>query len=135
MKPAAAGAALLFLAACGPSGQGGSGAGGGKFAGLEDEILRWRQEIIATDPLCKSTVADQKCANFEVACKAERTVTPADQASGVTARVVTMITWSGFDPKFKHAQTGAASAEFTKSASGWTRAQHKPVYMQTCADM
>jgi len=133
MRPAAI-AALMGLAACSQGGAAGGGAGG-KFAGLDGAILTWRQEIIATNPLCRSTVADQKCENFEVACKAERTVTPADQAKGVTARVVTMITWNGFDAKFKHPQSGTEAAEFTKTPSGWTRADHKPVYMQSCADM
>lgn len=90
---------------------------------------------MASDPLCKSQVQDQKCQSFEVACKAERAVTPADQANGITARVVTMITWNGFDAKFMHAQSGTQAAEFTKSASGWARAKHSPVYMQTCGDM
>jgi len=137
MRPAAALAALTILGACSPSGQTGAAGGGagGKFAGLDGEILQWRKEIIATNPLCKSTVEDQKCQNFEVACKAERTVTPADQAKGVTARVVTLITWNGFDPKFNHPQSGTQAAEFTKTAQGWTRAPHKPVYMQTCGDM
>ena len=133
---AAAVAALLILGGCS---QGGTTAAGGqgadKFAGLDAEILKWRQDILASDPLCKSTVADQKCAKFEVACKAERTVTPAEQAQGVTAHVVAMITWDGFDPKFQHAQSGTKAAEFTRGPKGWTRADHGPVYMQTCGDM
>jgi len=137
MRPVAAIAALMILGACSPSGQTGAagGAASDRFAGLDGQILNWRKEIIASNPLCKSTVEDQKCQNFEVACKAEREVTPADEAKGVTARVVTMITWNGFDPKFNHPQSGTQAAEFTKTAQGWTRADHKPVYMQTCADM
>jgi hypothetical protein len=131
MRPAAALAALTILGACSQA----ASPGGDKFAGLDAAILKWRQDIIATNPLCRSTVEDQKCSSFEVACKAERTVTPTDQAKGVTARVVTMITWNGFDPKFKHSQSGTQAAEFTKTAAGWTRAEHKPVYMQSCADM
>jgi hypothetical protein len=126
--------ALSILGACSQASPSG-GAAQDKFAGLDGEILNWRKEILATDPLCKSTVADQKCQSFEVACKAERTVTPADQGKGITARVVTMITWNGFDEKFKHPQSGASAAEFTKSGSGWTRVKHGPVYMQTCADL
>jgi hypothetical protein len=128
-------AALLILGGCGQAGQSGSPATPDRFAGLDTEILKWRLQILANDPLCKSEVAAQKCQSFEVACKAERTVTPTDQAKGVTARVVTMITWNGFDPKFKHSQSGTQAAEFTKTAAGWTRAEHKPVYMQSCADM
>jgi hypothetical protein len=62
-------------------------------------------------------------------------VTPADQAGGVTAHVVTAITWEGFDPKFKHSQSGTRAAEFTKTASGWTRADHAPINMSSCADL
>ena len=138
--PVAALAVLSILSAaltgCGPSGgSGASGQAGDKFAGLDGEILKWRQEIIASDPLCKRTADDEKCQSFEVACKAERTVTPADQAKGVSARVVTMITWNGFDPKFNHPQSGVRTAEFTKTAAGWSRAPHGPVYMQSCGDM
>ena len=133
-RRAAALAALLILGGCGQGGQTG-GAAADKFAGLDGAILKWRQDIIATDPLCKATAADQKCQAFEVACKAERTVTAADQAKGVTVKVVTMLTWNGFDPKFKHAQSGTSVAEFTKTASGWTRDPHGAVYMQTCGDM
>jgi hypothetical protein len=106
-----------------------------KFAGLDGEILKWRKEIIAADPLCKSQAEGEKCEGFEVACKAERTVTPDDQAKGVTARVVTAMTWNGFDPKFQHAQSGARTAEFVKGGSGWTRAEHGPVNMGSCADL
>jgi hypothetical protein len=135
---AAALAALLILGSavggCSPSASS-VGPAADKYAGLDGEILKWRKEIIATDPLCQSQAADQKCESFEVACKAERTITPADQAKGVSARVVTMITWNGFDSKFKHPQSGTSAAEFAKTAQGWTRAKHGPVYMQSCGDM
>ena len=133
-RRAAALAALLILGACGQAGHSGGNAAD-KFAGLDTEILKWRTEIIAADPLCKSQAADQKCESFEVACKAERTVTPADQAKGVTARVVAAMTWSGFDPKFQHAQSGSRTAEFSKTGSGWTRTEHAPVNMSSCADL
>ena len=135
LKRRAAGfAALLILGGCNQGGQTGGGAAD-KFAGLDGEELKWRKEIIATNPLCKATADDQKCQNFEVSCKAERAVTPDDAAKGVTAHVVVMMTWNGFDQKFKHPQSGVQAAQFTKSASGWTRAPHGPVYVQTCADL
>jgi hypothetical protein len=127
-------AALLILGGCNPSSQS-SGAVADKFAGLDGAILTWRTSIIAADPLCKATSDEQKCQSFEVACKAERTVTTADQAKGITARVVTAITWSGWDPKLKQAQSGSRTAEFTKSAAGWTRGDHAPVNMTSCADL
>ena len=138
-------AAILILAgaplsACSPSGQaGGGGAGAGaasaKFAGLDGEILKWRGEIIAADPLCKQTSAEQKCQGFDVACKAERTVSADDTAKGIVSRVVVSMTWTGFDPKFNQAQNGSRAAEFVKGASGWTRTDHKPVNMSTCGDL
>jgi hypothetical protein len=127
---------VLALGACGPSGQ--SAAGGadqGKFAGLDGQILTWRKAIIASDPLCRSQAQGEKCEGFEVACKAERTITPDDQTKGITARVVTVITWNGFDAKFRHGQNGSRTAEFAKGPSGWTRTDHAPVNMSTCADL
>ena len=46
--------------------------------------------------------------------KAERAVTSADAAKGVTAHVVVMMTWNGFDQKFKHPQSGTAAAHLRK---------------------
>ena len=133
------GGALGGVSGCGPNGSSVTSVANpdtGKFAGLDGEILKWRQEIIATDPLCKSTVADQKCEAFEVACKAERTLTPEEQAKGVVGHVVAMVAYNGFDPKFQHAQSGTQVAEFTKTANGWTRVDaHPPVNMSTCADL
>ncbi|HEX3366878.1 hypothetical protein [Phenylobacterium sp.] len=134
MRRVAAMAALSILGACSQSAPAG-GQATGKFAGLDNEILSWRKQIIAADPLCKGTSEDQKCQTFEVACKAERTVTPDDAAKGITARVVTAMTWNGFDPKLKQAQAGSRTSEFTKGPSGWTRADHAPVNMSSCADL
>lgn len=130
---AAAIAALLMLSGCSQAEK--SSTGQDRFAGLDGAILKWRTDIVATDPLCKSQADDQKCQSFEVACKAERTVTPADQAQGITAHVVTAMTWNGWDPKLKQPQSGSGAAEFTKAASGWTRAAHAPVNMESCADL
>ncbi len=130
---AAALAALMIVGGCSPAPKGGGPAD--QFAGLDGEILKWRGEIIAHDPLCASKAEGQTCVDFEVACKAQRTVTAADQAKGVTGRVVAAISWNGFDAKFKQAQRGAKTAEFAKAASGWTRTDHAPVSMSTCADL
>ena len=134
MRRVAVIAALSMLAACSQSGSSG-GQAVDKFTGLDNEILTWRKQIIAADPLCKGTAEDQKCQTFEVACKAERTVTAEDQAKGVTARVVTAMTWNGFDPKLKQPQAGSRTSEFTKGPTGWTRADHAPVNMSSCADL
>jgi hypothetical protein len=131
-RRAAALVALLILGGCNQAAKTG---GADKFAGLDGEILKWRGEIIAGDPLCKSPAEGQKCDSFEVSCKAERTITPDDQAKGITARVVTAMTWNGFDAKFQHAQSGSRTAEFVKSGAGWTRGEHGPVNMGSCADL
>ena len=126
-------AALLILGGCSQGGQ--SAGSGDKFAGLDTEILTWRTQIIAADPLCKSQAPGQACQSFEVACKAERAVTPADQTKGTTARVVAAITFEGWDPKLKQAQAGSRTVEFARSAAGWTRTDHPPVNMSSCADL
>lgn len=126
-------AAVLVLAGCG-SHKASSG-DGGPFAGLDGEILKWRGEIVKSGRLCQGQAADQKCSGFEVACKAERTVTSAEQAAGVTAKVVAAMNWTGWDPKLKQAQAGSEAALFTKGPSGWTRTVNKPVNMSTCGDL
>ena len=135
---AAALAALLSMGAaigaCSPSGHSGQ-AGQDRFAGLDQQEQTWRQDIMAADPLCKSQAEGEKCQGFEVTCKAERTVTAQDQAKGITARVVAAMTWNGFDPKFKHGQSGMRAAEFVKGPAGWTRSEHKPVNPESCADL
>jgi hypothetical protein len=132
MRPAAAIAALLMLGACG---QADKSAGNDKFAGLDKEILSWRQEILKSDKLCQSQAEGEKCVGFEVTCKAERTITPDDQARGVTVKVVAALNWNGFDPKFKQAQTGQATALFTNTKGAWSRTEHTSVNPKTCADL
>ena len=127
---AAAIVALLILGGCGQSEK--AAGDGGQFAGLDGEVLKWRAEIVKTDALCQNP--DQKCVDFAVNCKAERTVTADDKARGVTAHVVAAMDWSGWDPKLKQVQMASATAEFTKAGGAWSRAAHRPVNMSTCAD-
>jgi len=132
MRPAAALAALLMLGACG---QADKPASGDKFAGLDTEILTWRQDILKGDKLCQSQAEGQKCEGFEVVCKAERAVTPDEAAKGVTVKVVAALNWNGFDMKFKQAQRATAASLFTRTKGAWTRAEHAPVNLSTCADL
>jgi hypothetical protein len=129
--------AFSILGACSPASQSGGEGGGetGKFAGLDTQIHAWRTQILASDPLCRSQVKEQACQNFDVACKAERVVTPPEQAKGVTAHVVAAMTFDGWDPKLKQSQSGSRTSEFTKDATGWSRADHAPVNTSTCADL
>jgi len=125
----------VALCACSPSTPAGEGGEQAKFAGLDQQILAWRKDIMAGDPLCRSQAEGEKCESFEVACKAERSLSAQDQAGGVTARVVAAMSWNGFDPKFRHAQSGMRAAEFARGKAGWMRADHAPVNPQTCADL
>jgi hypothetical protein len=122
----------LILGACNQSAK---STAADKFAGLDGQILTWRQEILKGDKLCQSQAEGQKCEGFEVVCKAERAVTPDDQAKGVTAKVVAALNWNGFDPKFKQSQRATAAALFTRANGAWTRAEHPPVNLSTCADL
>ena len=133
IKCAAAIAALMMLGACSQADKG--AATGDKFAGLDGQILSWRQDILKGDKLCQSQAEGQKCEGFEVICKAERTVTPEDQAKGVTAKVVAALNWNGFDPKFKQSQRATATALFTRTNGAWARVEHVPVNLSTCADL
>ena len=132
MRPAAAIAALLLLGACS---QADKAASNDKFAGLDGQILEWRKEVLKDDKLCQSQVEGQKCVGFEVACKAERSITPDEAARGVTAKVVAALNWNGFDPKFKQAQRATAAALFTRTKGSWARTEHAPVNLSTCADL
>jgi hypothetical protein len=104
-------------------------------ASLKPEMDRWRTEIIAADPLCKETSAEQKCKNFSVECKGERDLKADDAGKGVTSRVVAAMTFNGWDPKLKQSQDGSRAAEFVKTNAGWTRSEHAPVNLSTCGDM
>jgi hypothetical protein len=132
MRRAAALAALMMLGACSQADKASSG---DKFAGLDGQVLAWRQEIVKTDKLCQSQAEGEKCTGFDVACKAERTITPEEAARGVTAKVVAALNWNGFDTKFKQAQTGSAVALFTNTKGAWSRAPHTSVNPSTCADL
>ena len=121
-----------MLGACG---QADKPAANDKFAGLDKEILTWRQDILKADKLCQSQAEGQKCEGFEVSCKAERTITPDETARGVTAKVVAALNFSGFDQKFQQPQTGQATALFTNTKGAWSRVEHTSVNPNTCADL
>ncbi|MDE2487389.1 MAG: hypothetical protein KGO51_08325 [Alphaproteobacteria bacterium] len=123
--------ALLTLTAC--SG-GHKAASNDPYAGLGDAIKGWKNDLAATQISCKRAPAGEKCDTFEVACKAQRTITPDDQAKGVTAKLVADMTWSGFDDKGAP-QPSTAAALFTKANGAWSRSPTKPVNPDTCADL
>ena len=122
---------LLLLGGC--SGQM-EDKGGDPYAGLDDAIRAWKTDVSAGDPSCRRAPAGQKCEMFEVSCKAQRAITPADQAHGVTAKLVADMSWSGYDEKGAP-QPDSAAALFTKANGAWSRAEAKPVNPESCADL
>ena len=120
-----------------------SGCGGGRpksaaandpYAGLEDAIRGWKTEVSAAGASCRHAPAGAKCERFDISCKAQRTITPEDQARGVTAKLVADMNWSGFDDKGAP-QPASAAALFEKAGGVWTHAEAKPVNPVTCADL
>lgn len=127
-----AGLALGFLLLGGCSGR--NAAPSDPYAGLDEAIRAWKTDLAATAITCRQAPAGEKCDTFEVACKAQRTITSEDQAKGVTAKLVADMSWSGFDDKGAP-QPAQASALFEKAGGTWTRLPAKPVNPDTCADL
>lgn len=124
------GLGLVLLTGCGK----GSSNDASPYAGLDDAIRAWKTDVSAADPSCRRAPAGAKCESFEVSCKAQRTITPDDQARGVTAKLVAHMSWSGYDERGA-AQPDSAASLFTKANGAWTRADAKPVNPETCADL
>lgn len=124
---------LLLVAAC----NGGSGKtqSNDPYAGLSPEILKWRAELEASHPACKSKIEGKGCEGFEVTCKGARDLTPADQAKGVSAKVVASMRFSGRMPDGSTGKLGSGFAEFDKTGAGWVRNDTAPVNPTTCASL
>ncbi len=129
MKLAAALLPFLLLCAC----SGGSDQpepGADRFAGLDQEILAWRTEIEAENAACANKVDGAGCESFQVTCKGERTITPEEQAKGVSAKIVAAMTFTG---KGAEGKPGSAFAEFAKTGGTWTRSETGSVNLTSCA--
>jgi hypothetical protein len=122
---------LLLLGGC--SAQKTAGASD-PYAGLDDAIRAWKTEVAASDVSCKRAPAGSKCEMFDISCKAQRTITPEDQAKGVTAKLVADMSWSGYDDKGAP-QPASSAALFTKTNGAWARAETQPVNPVSCADL
>lgn len=120
----------LLLGGCGSP----AGDSGNPYAGLDDAIRAWKTDISAADASCRRAPTGEKCASFEVSCKAQRPITADDQRGGVTAKLVANMSWSGFDAGGAP-QPASAAALFTKAHGAWTRAETRPVNPETCADL
>lgn len=133
MKIVTGGLALGLILIAGCSGRP-NGAAGDPYAGLQDAIRAWKNDVTATDRSCKSKDPAQKCEMFDISCKAQRVITPDEQASGVSAKLVAEMTWSGFDDKGA-SQPASAAALFEKTKGIWSRSPYKSVNPESCADM
>jgi hypothetical protein len=125
-------AGLLLVGGC--SGQKTATASNDPYAGLDEAIRSWKTAVAGTDVSCKRAPAGSKCEMFDISCKAQRTITPADQAKGVTAKLVADMSWSGYDDKGAPTPASAA-ALFTRAKGVWARAETKPVDPVGCADL
>lgn len=126
--------AVLALSACSPAAAPKSDEDP-RFAGLDAQILAWKNDIEKDSTLCAAKVDGKGCESFEVACKAERTITPEEQARGVTAKLVGAFTFATRNPDGSNGKPGSAFAEFSKAGEAWTRTETGAVNLSTCADV
>ena len=104
-----------------------------KTTSYAPQIVAWRGAIEAEHPACKTKIEGKGCEGFEVTCKGARDLTAADQAKGVTARIVSSMRFAARMPDGSTGKAGSAFAEFTKAGDAWTRAETAPVNPSTCA--
>lgn len=120
-------AVALTLAGCGdasaPKAQ-------DKYAGLDQQILAWRTDLLKSDPACSASA--QACSAFEVGCKGERPISPAETAKGVSAKVVVAMSWTALDPKTHQSTPVAGVKQFEKVGGAWTSRTVGPVNLSTC---
>lgn len=131
-------AAVLGLSACGKGGTASTAAAPasgeeGRFAGLDAEIQAWRLDILANHKICTGKTGDMACQDFAVACKGERELTTEDGQKGVTAKIVSAMTFNGKGSNADDLKPGSSFVEFAKTGETWTRTETAPVNLQTCA--
>ena len=129
-RPALVALALLTLTAC--SGQSASTGSQDKYAGLDTEIRSWREALLEKRTDCAAAPADKACRAFEVACKGEREITPAETEAGVTAKIASAMTFESWDKVRSEFRPASAFAEFTKGPKGWKRQETGPLNLSTC---
>lgn len=131
MKTAWWAAAALAVAACG---QGGGATSDDPYAGLDAAVKDWREAIVTTDAACARKAPEgEACQQFEVTCKVESPIGPAERSAGVTQKVLAAMTWTAHDPARGEQAPASATATFAKAGGGWTRAAAEPVNLRTCA--
>lgn len=131
VRPAAALAAVLVLSACSSGGDAADASD--PTAGLDAQILAWRNDVEASHPACATKIEGKGCESFEVTCKGLQELTPEDQAKGIATKVVAAMRFSGRTADGSTGKSGSAFAEFSKAGGEWTRTEAKPVNLSTCA--
>jgi hypothetical protein len=124
-------AAVLLLCACQPKAAEGQ-AGETRFAGLDQAILDWRNDIRQAQAACREGGPGAGCQNFAVACKAERAVAAKEQARGVSAKVVAGMSWDAWDPARAESLPEAGFVQFTKVGGTWSRSGPLRGDLATC---
>jgi hypothetical protein len=105
------------------------------YSGLDPQIVAWRDAIEAQHPACKAKVEGKGCVDFQVMCKAAQDISPDEKAKGITAQVVAAMTFDAKTPDGGTGKSGSAFALFSKAGGKWTRAEAKPVKMDSCAPL
>lgn len=131
IRPVLAAGFAVVIAACS---QGGAATDpNDPYAGLDPQILAWRTDIEASHPTCATKVEGKGCEGFEVRCKGAQEIGPDDAARGVTAQVISAMTFVARNPDGSTGKPGSAFALFSKAGGEWSRAEAMPVNLTTCA--
>jgi hypothetical protein len=127
-------AVLAGLMACGALALGGcqKAAPAGpeaKYAGLEEAILGWRNDLEKSPTECPKGPDGKSCQSFDVGCKGER-----PPGAGETAKLVVAMSWDAWNPKQGEYGPASGLAEFSKAGGKWHRKDLPgPVNLNTCA--
>jgi hypothetical protein len=123
----------LSLSACSPGGE--KSDPNDPYAGLEPQIVAWRDAIEAEHPACRTKVEGKGCVDFQVMCKAAQDISPDEAKKGITAQVVAAMTFDAKTADGGTGKSGSSFALFSKAGGKWTRAEAMPVKMDTCAPL
>jgi len=100
-----------------------------KYAGLEEAILAWRNDLEKSPVECPKSPDGKSCQSFDVGCKGERPAGP-----GETAKVIVAMSWDAWNPKGAEYGPASGLAEFRKAGGKWLRKDLPgPVNLATCA--
>lgn len=133
IRPVLVAGLCALLAACSQSG--GAADADDPYSGLDPQILAWRTDIETNHPACATKVEGKGCQDFQVRCKGAQEIGPEDAARGVTAQVVSAMTFAARNPDGSTGQPGSSFALFSKANGEWTRAEAMPVNLGTCAPL